>query len=58
MFFHGKYTPAVLTFKEALEYGGMPLSYFPETMPQARGDQVMAPTPEREREDRRGQAGT
>lgn len=23
----------------------MPPSYFPETMPQARGDQVMAPTP-------------
>lgn len=23
----------------------MPLSYFPEMMPQARGDQVMAPTP-------------
>lgn len=28
----------------------MPLSYFPETMPQARGDQVMAPTPERVQE--------
>lgn len=25
----------------------MPLSYFPETMPQASGDQVMAPTPAR-----------
>lgn len=28
----------------------MPLSYLPETMPQARGDQVMAPTPEEEKQ--------
>lgn len=35
----------MLTFNDALEYGGMPPSYFPETMPHASGDHVMAPTP-------------
>lgn len=39
------YPHMVLTFSDALEYGGMPPSYFPETMPHASGDQVMAPTP-------------
>lgn len=34
------------TFSEAREYGGTPLSYFPEMIPQASGDQVIAPTPE------------
>ena len=31
---------------EALEVSGMPFSYFPVMMPQARGDHVIAPTPE------------
>lgn len=33
------------TFREAREYGGTPLSYFPEMIPQASGDHVIAPTP-------------
>lgn len=33
------------TLREALEKGGTPLSYFPEMIPQASGDHVMAPTP-------------
>lgn len=40
---HGKCS----TFSEAREYGGTPLSYFPEIIPQARGDHVIAPTPEK-----------
>lgn len=31
--------------RDALELSGTPFLYFPEMMPQARGDQVMAPTP-------------
>lgn len=34
------------TFSEAREYGGTLPSYFPEMIPQASGDHVMAPTPE------------
>lgn len=34
------------TFREAREYGGTLPSYFPEMIPQASGDHVMAPTPE------------
>ena len=30
---------------DAREYMGIPSSYFPVMIPQARGDQVMAPTP-------------
>lgn len=33
------------TFRAALELSGTPLPYFPEMIPQARGDHVMAPTP-------------
>lgn len=33
------------TFKDALDPSGTPLAYFPEIIPQARGDQVIAPTP-------------
>lgn len=33
------------TFSEAREYGGTLPSYFPEMIPQASGDHVMAPTP-------------
>lgn len=33
------------TFRDAREQGGIPVVYFPEMMPQARGDQVMAPIP-------------
>lgn len=36
---------AQLTFREAREQGGIPVLYFPEMIPQARGDQVMAPIP-------------
>jgi len=36
---------ACFTFMEALEVSGMPFSYFPEMMPHASGDHVMAPTP-------------
>lgn len=38
--------PGVSTFREAREYGGTRPSYFPEMIPQASGDHVMAPTPE------------
>ena len=34
-----------ITLSEAREYGGTPLSYFPEMIPQANGDHVIAPTP-------------
>lgn len=30
---------------EALEHSGMPFSYFPEMIPHANGDHVIAPTP-------------
>lgn len=40
---HGMYS----TFSEAREYAGTPLSYFPEIIPQASGDHVIAPTPEK-----------
>lgn len=33
------------TFIDALEDSGIPFSYFPEMIPQAKGDHVMAPTP-------------
>lgn len=33
------------TFRAALELSGTPLPYFPEMIPQARGDHVIAPTP-------------
>lgn len=33
------------TFRAAREHGGTPLSYFPEMIPQANGDHVIAPTP-------------
>ena len=33
------------TFSEALELSGTPFPYFPEMMPQASGDHVIAPTP-------------
>lgn len=33
----------------ALELSGTPSLYFPVSMPQANGDQVMAPTPEENR---------
>lgn len=36
---------SVLTFMEAREDSGMPLSYFPVMMPHASGDHVIAPTP-------------
>ncbi len=36
-----------LTFIAALEHSGTPSLYFPVINPQARGDQVIAPTPER-----------
>lgn len=35
------------TFRDAREYGGTLPSYFPEMIPQASGDQVIAPTPEK-----------
>lgn len=38
------------TFREALELSGTPFPYFPEMMPQASGDQVMAPTPAEEKQ--------
>lgn len=34
-----------VTFREARELGGIPAVYFPEMIPQARGDHVMAPIP-------------
>lgn len=37
-----------LTFMAALEHSGTPSLYFPVINPQASGDQVIAPTPERE----------
>lgn len=36
-----------LTFIAALEHSGTPSLYFPVINPQASGDQVIAPTPER-----------
>jgi hypothetical protein len=33
------------TFSEALELSGTPFPYFPEIIPQASGDHVIAPTP-------------
>lgn len=39
----------VCTFMAALELSGTPSLYFPVSMPQANGDQVMAPTPEENR---------
>lgn len=33
------------TFSAALELSGTPLPYFPEMIPQASGDHVIAPTP-------------
>lgn len=33
------------TFREALELSGTPFPYFPEMIPQASGDHVIAPTP-------------
>lgn len=38
------------TLSEALELSGTPLPYFPEMIPQARGDHVIAPTPAEETE--------
>lgn len=35
----------VLTFSAALEYIGIPSSYFPVKIPLARGDQIMVPIP-------------
>jgi hypothetical protein len=40
-----------VTFSEAREYGGTPLSYFPEMIPHASGDHVMAPTPAQRHRD-------
>lgn len=37
-----------LTFIAALEHSGTPSLYFPVTKPHASGDQVIAPTPERD----------
>lgn len=37
------------TFSEALELSGTPFPYFPEMMPQASGDHVIAPTPTEEK---------
>lgn len=37
------------TFSEALELSGTPFPYFPEMIPQARGDHVIAPTPTEEK---------
>lgn len=37
------------TFREALELSGTPFPYFPEMIPQASGDQVIAPTPAEEK---------
>lgn len=34
-----------VTLSEAREQGGMPLLYFPEMIPQASGDHVIAPMP-------------
>lgn len=36
----------ICTFIEALEDSGIPFSYFPVMIPQARGDQETTPTPE------------
>lgn len=38
------------TFREALELSGTPFPYFPEMIPQASGDQVIAPTPAEEKQ--------
>lgn len=38
------------TFREALELSGTPFPYFPEMIPQASGDQVIAPTPTGEKQ--------
>lgn len=40
---------SVCTFIAALELSGTPSLYFPVSMPHAKGDQVMAPTPEEDR---------
>lgn len=37
----------VSTFRDAREYGGTLPSYFPEMIPQANGDHVIAPTPDK-----------
>lgn len=37
------------TFNEALELSGTPFPYFPEMIPQASGDHVIAPTPTKEK---------
>ena len=39
------------TFSEALELSGTPFPYFPEMMPQASGDHVIAPTPIEEKKN-------
>lgn len=41
------FTVCICTFMAALELSGTPSLYFPVSTPQANGDQVMAPTPER-----------
>lgn len=41
------YSLCICTFMAALELSGTPSLYFPVSRPQANGDQVMAPTPER-----------
>lgn len=35
----------LVTLRAALEYIGTPSSYFPVSIPPARGDQVIVPTP-------------